>query len=254
MCGRYLIHAEPELVARAFGLEFSETARDLGVGTLRPRFNVAPTQAVPIVRNRAAAERRRLTILRRADGTAERELVTARWGLIPPWARDPAIGSKTINARAESVAEKPAFRAAFRARRCVVPASGFYEWRRRGKGPRWPYLIRRRDGQPMGFAGLWETWTDPATGEVVTTCTIVTCAANELMAELHDRMPVILGPEDYEAWLDPSDPRGTGLLRPCPAEWLEAVPVSTRVNNPRNDDSGLIQPEGEALAAQAELL
>jgi putative SOS response-associated peptidase YedK len=155
-----------------------------------------------------------------------------------------------INARAETVAEKPAFRA----RRCVVPASGFYEWRRRGKGPKQPYLIRRRDGQPMGFAGLWETWTDPATGEIVTTCTIVTCAPNELMAELHDRMPVVLDPADYGAWLDPADPRGADLLRPCPAEWLEAVPVSTRVNSPANDYESVIQPEGEALRAQGTLL
>jgi putative SOS response-associated peptidase YedK len=259
MCGRYLNNADPDLIARAFGLdEFSQTARDLGGRALRPRFNIAPTQLVPVVRNRTA-EGQRLAIIRRADGAAERELVTVRWGLIPSWARDPAIGNRMINARAETVAEKPAFRAAFKARRCVVPASGFYEWKRQGRGPKQPYLIQRRDGQPMGFAGLWETWADPATGEVVTTCTIVTCAPNELMAELHDRMPVILDPADYDAWLDPADPRGADprgaeLLRPCPAEWLEAVPVSTRVNSPRNDDPSVIQPEGEELRAQGTLL
>jgi putative SOS response-associated peptidase YedK len=155
-----------------------------------------------------------------------------------------------INARAETVAERPAFRAAFRSRRCAVPASGFHEWRRRANRPKRPFLIQRRDGRPMGLAGLWEAWTDPATGEAVTTCAIVTCPANELMAELHDRMPVILAPKDHDVWLDPADPRGAELLRSCPAEWLEAVPVSTRVNNPRNDDESAIQPKGGALRAQ----
>jgi putative SOS response-associated peptidase YedK len=254
MCGRYLLRQNPELFASEFGLEFSQTGRDLGGGLFGPRYNIAPTQPVPVVRARSAAEGRRLTIVRRADGTAERELAVVRWGLIPAWATDPAVGDRMINARAETVAEKPAFRSAFRSRRCVVPASGFYEWQRRSKGPKQPYLIRRRDGRPMGFAGLWETWTDRETGEVVTSCAVVTCAPNELMAELHDRMPVILDPADYEAWLDPSDPRGAGLLRPCPAEWLEAVPVSTRVNDPRNDDESIIQPEGEPLGAQPALL
>ena len=222
---------------------FSELPRQL-----EPRFNIAPTQMVPIVRD---VPGRPLQIMRETDGT--RELVTAHWGLIPAWARDAAIGSKMINARAESVAEKPAFRAAFRARRCIVPASGFYEWRRRGSGPKQPYLIRRKDGAPMGFAGLWESWTDPQTGEVTTTCTIITCAPNALMAELHDRMPVILDPAEYGAWLDPAQ-GGLELLRPCPEDWLEAMPVSTRVNSPRNDDASIIQPAGEALSAQGMLI
>lgn len=248
MCGRYLLYADHDLLARAFGFdEFSETPRDL-----EPRFNVAPSQRVPIVRNRGAG--RELTIVRRADGTAERELVNAKWGLIPPWAKEPSIGHRMINARAEGIESKPAFRAAFRARRCIVPASAFYEWQRRERGPKQPYMIRRRDGEPMGFAGLWETWQDRETGEVVTTCTIITCAPNALMAELHNRMPALLKPADYEAWLDPSDPRGAELLRPCPDDVLEAVPVSTRVNSPKNDDKTIIQPEGEALAAQRELL
>jgi putative SOS response-associated peptidase YedK len=249
MCGRYLLRLNPDLFAEEFGLEFSQLPRDLAGGLFGPRYNVAPTQPVPNVRHRATTGRT-LTIVRRTDGTAERELATARWGLIPAWARDPAIGSRMINARAETAAEKPAFRAAFRSRRCVVPASGFYEWERQGRGPKQPCLIQRRDGRPMGFAGLWEEWRDGETGEVVTTCAIVTCPPNELMAELHDRTPVVLDPKDYEAWLDPSDRRGAGLLRPCPAEWLEAVPVSTRVNDPRNDDESVIQPEGGALRAQ----
>ena len=246
MCGRYLLHADPGLLERAFGFEFSETARELG-----QRFNIAPTQRVPIVRNPPS---RKLTILRRAGDSGERELVLARWGLVPAWAKDPAIGQKMINARAETIAEKPAFRSAFRARRCIVPASGFYEWHRRGGGPKQPYLIRRRDGEPLGLAGLWEAWVDHSTGEEVTTCTIVTCAPNELIAELHNRMPVILDPKDYDAWLDPGRPGGRELLCPCPADWLEAVPVSTRVNNPTNDDETIIQPEGEPLAAQQMLL
>ena len=242
MCGRYMLRADPKLLKRAFGVgEFSETPRDLA-----SRFNIAPTQPVPIVRE--------LKVVRRGDGSAARELATVRWGLIPAWAKDPSVGNRTINARAEGVAEKPAFRAAFRSRRCIVPASGFYEWKREGRGPKRPYLIRCKDGEPIGFAGLWETWRDPSGGEAVETCTIITCEPNELMAGLHDRMPVILDPGDYDRWLAPEAPGAEELLRPCPAEWLEAVPVGTRVNSPANDDESLIRTEGEPLAAQGALL
>ena len=244
MCGRYLLTASMRKLGHSFGFEEFSDIR------IVPRFNVAPSQTVPVVRNQVGDE---LEIIRRKDGAAARELVPARWGLIPSWAKDASIGYKTINARAEGIAGKPAFRDAYRRRRCIVPASGFYEWRKRG-GPKQPHLIRRRDGEPIGFAGLWESWTDRATGEVVTSCTIVTTAPNELMAELHDRMPVILDPVDYDAWLDPTDPRGSELLRACPAEWLEAVPVSARVNSPRNDDPGIVEPEGEPLPRQAALL
>jgi putative SOS response-associated peptidase YedK len=235
-----MLRADPALLKRAFGIgEVSQTPRDLV-----PRFNIAPTQSVPIVRE--------LKVVR--SGVAGRELATVRWGLIPAWAKDPSIGNRTINARAEGVAEKPAFRAAFRSRRCVVPASGFYEWKREGRGPKRPYLIRRRDGEPIGFAGLWESWHDPTTGEAVESCTIITCAPNGPLAELHDRMPVILDPADYDRWLDPKAPRPEELLRPCPAGWLEAVPVGTRVNSPANDDEGIVQPAGEPLGAQGALL
>ena len=164
MCGRYLLHADPKLIERAFGAEFSQLPRELV-----PRWNIAPTQRVPIVRNRPGRE---LKIVRQGEGRG-RELATVRWGLIPAWAKDPAIGNRMINARAEGITDKPAFRSAFRARRCIVPASGFYEWQRQGRGPKQPYLIRRRDGLPIGFAGLWESWEDQATSEVVETCTII---------------------------------------------------------------------------------
>lgn len=245
MCGRYLLHADPELIQRAFGAEFSELPRQLV-----PRWNIAPTQRVPIVRNRLGRE---LSIVRKGQ-SGERELVAVRWGLIPGWAKEPSIGNRMINARAEGVANKPAFRSAFRTRRCIVPASGFYEWTKTARGAKQPYLIRRKNGQLLGLAGLWESWVDRATGEVVETCTIITCPANSLMAELHDRMPVILDPAHYTRWLDPGVPEAEELLRPCPEDWLEAVPVSTRVNSPRNDDESIIQPEGEVLQAQAALL
>src|SRR4051812_29045234 len=169
-------------LGRAFRLdELRQVPRDLPL-----RFNIAPSQAVAIVRE--------LRIVRQAGDGAVRELAAVRWGLILAWAKEPSIGNKMINARAESIAEKPAFRAAFRSRRCIVPASGFYEWQRRGRSPARPYLIRRKDGKPIGFAGLWEGWRDPASGETVESCTVITCEPNELVAGLHDRMPVILDP------------------------------------------------------------
>jgi putative SOS response-associated peptidase YedK len=231
MCGRYLLDADVRRLERSFGPELSQKPRDLPL-----RFNIAPTQPVPIVRR---------------DGAGGRELVTVRRGLIPAWAEEASIGGRLINARAEGIADKPSFRAAFRGRRCVVPASGFYEWQRWATGPKRPHLIRRRDWEPIGSAGLWESWRDPATGEAVESCVIVTCEPNELMAGLHDRMPVILAPDDYGTRLEAPPPAAAGLLRPCPAGWLEAVPVSTRVNNPANDDEGLIRPLGEPATGPA---
>ena len=238
MCGRYQLTTSMRRLGLSFGFdEFSEIR-------ITPRFNIAPSQRVPIVRNEVGAE---LEIIRRAEGGTTREAVMARWGLIPAWAKNAAIGYKTINARAEGLAGKPAFRDAFKRRRCIVPASGFYEWKRPAKGAKQPHLIRRTDGELIGFAGLWETWTDRETGQLVTSCTIVTCEPNELMSQLHNRMPVILAPADYDAWLDPSDLRGPELLRPCPTEWLEALPVSTRVNSPKNDDPSIFEPDNAAL-------
>lgn len=197
---------------------------------LPPRYNVAPSQDVPIVR-----------LDKECVG---RELALVRWGLIPYWADDPRIGYKLINARAESVATRPAFRAAFRQRRCLVPANGFFEWEKRAKAKQ-PWLIRAKGGGLMAFAGLWEVWRDPK-GEPVHSCTIVTGEPNELAGRFHDRMPVILGPDAHERWLRAGPDEARALLGPCPDEWLEAYPVSTRVNSPDNDDPEVIRPLGAA--------
>jgi putative SOS response-associated peptidase YedK len=194
---------------------------------LMPRYNIAPTQDVPIVR---------LT----RDGSG-RELIMARWGLVPFWADDLKIGHRLINARRESVHTMRPFREAYSRRRCLVPADGFYEWRKEGK-TRQPMLIRRKDQAPFAFAGLWERWTNPADGSVVRSCTIITCPANELVAPIHDRMPVILAAEHHGGWLDPAATDPQSLLVPCPADSLEAFPVNPRVNKPQHDDSECIQP------------
>lgn len=218
MCGRFILNSP--IVELQAEFEFSETPN------LRPRWNVAPTQTVPIVR-------------RRQDGEG-RELAMVRWGLVPFWAKDLKIGSTMINARAEGIATKPGFRAAFKSRRCLVPADGFYEWQKVDGGAKQPMLIRLRSRQPFGFAGLWETWKGPE--GPVETCTIATTEPNEIMAPIHNRMPVILDPADFNVWLDPANAGGIDLLRPCPDQWLETLPVSTRVNNVRNDDATLIEP------------
>jgi putative SOS response-associated peptidase YedK len=225
MCGRYMLTTPVDALRQLF--LFTERPN------LPPRYNIAPTQEVPIVR-------------RTRDG-AGRELRLVRWGLVPYWADDPKIGNRLINARAESVARAPAFRDAYERRRCLVPADGFFEWRKDGK-TRQPLLVRRKDQAPFAFAGLWERWPQPG-GGVLRSCTIITCPPNALIAPVHDRMPVILAPEDFERWLDPAAGGGE-LLQPCPAEWLEALPVSPRVNSPQNDDPECIAP----LAVQGSLL
>ena len=217
MCGRFVLVAAPDAIQQQFSLP--------DMPELSPRYNIAPTQTVAVITNENP-----------------RELSFYRWGLIPSWSKDASIGSRMINARSEGVEEKPAFRAAFKRRRCLVPASGFYEWRKLPNGKKQPYLIRRRDGAPMSFTGLWEEWKNRATDEVITSCTIITCGPNAVMAELHDRMPVILAAEDIDRWLAMG---GDDLLRPCPDDWLEAYPVSTRVNSVRNDDPGLVDPVEE---------
>lgn len=223
MCGRYTLSTRPEVIAEMFGV--------VEVPRIEPRFNIAPTQSVPVVREDARR--------------GERSVALLHWGLIPSWAEDPRIGNKMINARSETVVSKPSFRSAFKSRRCLVVTDGFYEWRKTPGGKQ-PYLIRRPDASPFAFAGLWEFWR--GAGEPIESCTILTTEANELMRPLHDRMPVILAPESYEAWLDPSNKdtdRLQELLVPEPDGKLVAFPVSKRVNSPSNDDPSLVEPASD---------
>lgn len=215
MCGRYVLASPGELIAEHFRL--SE------VPAYPPRYNIAPTMDGLVVRETP-------------DG--EREAVMLRWGLVPAWAKDPAIGSRMINARAESVADKPAFRAAFRRRRCLVPADGFYEWQPVAGGRKQPYFIRLASGAPLALAGLWEQWRGPD-GDAIATFTIVTTAANEAMRAFHDRMPVLVAPADHDEWL--SSPNPSALLAPWAGEPFEIRPVSTRVNSVRNDAPDLLE-------------
>ena len=220
MCGRYSLTSPAESVRRLFGYE--------GRPNLEPRYNIAPTDEAPVVR-----------LVR--DGGA-RELEMMRWGLVPWWADDIKFGAKAINARAETLAVKPAFREAFRERRCLVAADGFYEWRKEGKLRR-PFRIARRDGEPFAFAGLWERFT-PAGGAAIVSFTIITTEANALLRPLHARMPVMLAAGDYGAWLD----RGAdalalhALLRPFADAELTFFEVSPRVNKVANDDPSVIEP------------
>ncbi len=196
---------------------------------LSPRYNIAPSQQAPVVR---------------ADAAGGRTLGLLRWGLIPSWAKEAKIGYRMINARAETVAEKPAFRSAFRHRRCLVPADGFYEWRKQGTVKQ-PTRITRADGAPFAFAGLWERWRAPD-GALIDSFTIITTAANELLRPIHERMPVILDPADFGPWLEAG---GVERLVPYTDAKLEAVPVSTRVNSPKHDDPACIAPlDGDAAA------
>lgn len=219
MCGRFTQRHKAEEVVERFEVDPDDLIA-------QPRYNIAPSQT--------------LAAVRQVEG---RELFACRWGLIPFWAKDPAIGNRMINARAETLAEKPSFRRAFAARRCLIPADGFYEWQKQGKGASRPFYIRLRDDGLFGFAGLWEEWKSPE-GEVVTTCAIITVEPNELMAGIHNRMPAILKPEHEAAWLDRSNdiPAVSNLLQPYPSELMEAYEISRAVNNPRFDDPGCIEP------------
>jgi putative SOS response-associated peptidase YedK len=225
MCGRFTLHTSPEVIAQQF--ELPETPM------LAPRYNIAPTQPVAIVRVPEA-------------GPA-REWALVHWGLIPSWSKDPSMGARMINARAETVEEKPAFRAAFKRRRCLLPADGFYEWRSMGKSKQ-PYYISLRDGSPFALAGLWESWTSPD-GGVIESCTILTTEPNELMATLHNRMPVIIDEPDYGLWLGSGGDASKEelgvlphLLRPFPAEAMTTYPVSKYVNSPINEGAACIAP------------
>lgn len=220
MCGRFVQYTLFPLLEKEFSLKFGAEI------ALRPSWNIAPTQEVPIVVNE--------------EGN---RLVTCRWGLVPPWSKDAAIGNRMINARAETLAEKPSFKGPFKKHRCLVVADGFYEWKKT-EGGKVPVYVTMTDGRPFGFAGLYSDWHPPG-GEIIRTCTIVTTEPNELLKPIHNRMPVIVRPEDRETWLDPEeqDPAMlTSLLGPYASDKLDAWEVSRAANSPSNDSPQLILP------------
>ena len=219
MCGRYNLIEDARALVDFFILDNSLE--------MLPRYNIAPSQDIPVVR----------------QDREGRELSLLRWGLIPHWAKDHKIGYRMINARAETVAQKPSFRTAFRRRRCLIPATGFYEWKKVAGGKQ-PYNIRMKDGGLFAFAGLWERWKG-GDGNLVESCTIIVTDANDLVRPVHERMPVILDPADYGTWLDPGlqEPaRLRPLLVPHPSAGMDLYPVSSRVGSPANDDSELVRP------------
>jgi len=221
MCGRYTQTATPDAIAEHFHLD--------KLPLFTPRYNIAPSQQVAAIRITPDA--------------AKRECIMLRWGLIPSWAKDSKMGNQCINAKAETVAEKPSFRSAFKKRRCLVVATGFYEWKVHGKQKQ-PMWIGLKSKGLFAFAGLWEHWK-PAEGEPLETCTIITMEPNELMKPIHNRMPVILTPHDYDRWLDPTMQEVEtvkSLLRPFTSDELVAYPVSTLVNNPRHDAPQCLEP------------
>ena len=216
MCGRFTLRVSASIIADQFSI--------FEVPLLAARFNIAPSQPVPVIRMTSDALEPR------------RQLAFVRWGLVPSWAKDPAIGNRMINARAETVAEKPSYRAALRRRRCLIAADGFYEWQTVGKRKQ-PIFIHMRDDRPFGLAGLWETW-EGADHSALETCTILTTEPNDLMRPIHDRMPVIIAAEDYGLWLDHTVQKPEQilpLLRPYASEPMKAYQVSTRVNSPTHD-------------------
>jgi len=222
MCGRYAFFSPAEAVKRVFALD--------EVPELAPRYNIAPTQSVPAVRA--------------AEG-GSRSLAMLHWGLVPRWAKERAIGNRMINARAETLAEKPAYRDAFRRRRCLVLADGWYEWQA-APGGKLPWFIRLGDGRPFGFAGLWERWKEPASGEPLESCTIVTTAAAESIRGIHERMPAILPEQEWGRWLDPAcldTGRLSLLLQPFDQQALQAWRVSRMVNAPKNEGPKLIEED-----------
>jgi putative SOS response-associated peptidase YedK len=219
MCGRYTLRTPVERLAEEFGFEGSSVE-------IPANYNVAPTQSVATV----------------LEEDGQRRLEVLRWGLIPPWADDPQIGSRMINARSETASEKPSFRRAFRERRCLILADGFYEWQRTN-GAKQPFYIHMQDGRPFAFAGLWESWDKGEEGEV-RTCAILTTEANAVVGEVHERMPVIVAPDAYDVWLDSASERDelVGLLGPYPEDEMEAYPVSRFVNSPSNNDPRCVEP------------
>ena len=221
MCGRFVLMTPGKSLAEHFRLAEEPS--------LEPRYNVAPTQPAAIIKPKA--------------GSSLRELKLVRWGLIPFWAKDAKIGARFINARSETASDKPAFRAAFKMRRCLIPADGFYEWKKLEKGSD-PYLVVLANRMPFAFAGLWESWKSPH-GELIESCTILTSDANELVRPIHDRMPAILSPSDYELWLNPN-PKTIGslkhILKSFPSEQMILFPVSGKVNKASYDAADCVEP------------
>jgi putative SOS response-associated peptidase YedK len=221
MCGRFAFYSPSEATAALFGAS--------GSIPVEPRYNIAPTQYIAAIRN---------------SEEAGRELTMLRWGLVPFWAKDPSIGNRMINARAETVAEKPSYRAAYRKRRCLVLADGFYEWHKEGSG-KTPYYISAVNGDPFAFAGLWENWQSKESEESIQSATLITTAANDFMSSLHHRMPVVLEPETADRWLAGDDELIEFAANHGPR--LRAWPVDHRVNNARNEGEDLIEAAGELL-------
>ncbi len=221
MCGRFIQTNKSKQIDKKFKVN---TAQD---SFLKPRYNIAPTQTIPAV----------------LETGGERIISGLKWGLIPHWSKDDTFAAKLINARAESIAEKPSFRDAFTNRRCIIPASGFYEWDKKSSGAKQPFYFYLKEKEVFGFAGLWEEWLDKASGELVETCTIITTEANRVLEPVHDRMPVILKSKDYEQWLDEKQAdtnKLQNLLVPYPAKEMASHAVGKAVNSPSNDSSELI--------------
>ena len=221
MCGRCAFFSPAEAVKRIFALD--------EVPELEPRYNISPTQSVPAVR---------------AGEEGARAFAMLHWGLVPKWAKERAIGNRMINARSETIAEKPSFRDAFRKRRCLVLADGWYEWQVTPDGKQ-PWFIRMKDARPLAFAGLWERWKDPKDGALLESCTIVTTDASQSIRKIHERMPVVLAEADRDRWLDTAfseTDKLSDLLRPYEPKALEAWPVSRQVNAPKNQGPELIAP------------
>jgi putative SOS response-associated peptidase YedK len=229
MCGRFALTSSPRRLRDRFRLSVAPEA-------LAPRYNIAPSQDVLVIPNRS----RRL-------------LRPARWGLVPWWAKAPSAGQRMINARAETLAQRPAFRELLERQRCVIPADGFFEWRRLDRRVRQPFYVTARDGAPLAIAGLWDVWRRPD-GERLASCAIITVPANPVLAPIHDRMPAVLAPDAVDAWLDPAPAPAAALaplLAPAPEGELIATPVSSRVNSPDNDDPSCIEPAREGTGAKS---
>ena len=236
MCGRIIQSSGPIRLAIVEGLD----VRDNRMGNARARYNAAPSQE--------------LAVIRENHKTGERSLDLIRWGLIPHWCQDPRGGRKPINAKAESVTKLPTFRDAYAQRRCIVPIDGFFEWRAiNGTRAKQPYAIAMKDGSPLALAGLWENWRNPTTGEWERTFVVITVPSNDLVGQIHDRMPAILKPTAYDRWLGP-EPNPHELLITYPPEPMTMWPISTRMNAPENDDPSLLDQVDEVAFDQKDLM